>query len=176
MFAGTTNEDQFLVDDTGNRRFYPVCPLQCHTSRLEDDRDQLFAEALQIYLADPINWWIVTDDAEAVQEHHRIIDPWEDVLRDMDDFSFRQIGVCPYTGFKVHDLAHKVFKIDHKDLTKITGLRISAALKKLGFRRGVTTLKDRSTVRVWRKDPMPVGSHNPHTAQISGADIPCFEE
>ena len=152
LLSGTTNEDQFLVDDTGNRRFYPICPIKCEASRLSDDRDQLFSEAVQIYQSDPINWWTVTDEAEAHQEHHRIIDPWEDILKDV---SFHQFGMDPYSGFKVHDVATKILNIDKKDLNKMTTLRISAALKKIGFRRGVTTLLDRSTVRIWRLDQKP---------------------
>lgn len=56
IFWGTTNDDNFLQDTTGNRRF-PIIAIQPELRRhgehwfneLRENRDQIWAEALQIY-------------------------------------------------------------------------------------------------------------------------------
>ena len=57
VFCGTTNEDKFLKGDTGNRRFWviQIIPEVCsgtlpeRLARLEQQRDQLWAEAKHYY-------------------------------------------------------------------------------------------------------------------------------
>jgi len=54
IFIGTTNDDQFLTDTTGNRRFWTMsCNANRATKKIEDITDdivnQLWSEAIQLY-------------------------------------------------------------------------------------------------------------------------------
>ena len=55
VFVGTTNEPDFLIDPTGNRRFIPIdshpeLATKSIFDDLDNEVDQLWAEAYQIYL------------------------------------------------------------------------------------------------------------------------------
>jgi len=68
--VGTTNNDSPLLDPTENRRFWPIrvedkkLPLPW----LKDNREQLFAEAMELYLGGE-QWWL-EDDYEPVLKLH----------------------------------------------------------------------------------------------------------
>ena len=82
VFVGTTNDDQFLRDATGGRRFWPVAVGQViDVEALASERDQLFAEAVAAYDAgEP--WWLDREfeaqHAKPVQEAARESDSWAD--------------------------------------------------------------------------------------------------
>lgn len=80
VFIGTTNEDQFLRDPTGGRRYWPVAIRQVFdTDALEVERDQLFAEAMDAFNAGE-EWWLdrefESEHAKPVQAAANVEDSW----------------------------------------------------------------------------------------------------
>jgi len=82
VFAMTTNADEYLKDETGNRRWLPVkCHGVANIEWLEENRDQLFAEAYQRVIVKNETTWEFPDDLiKEAQELRRIHDPWEEQI------------------------------------------------------------------------------------------------
>lgn len=61
VFVGTTNDDGYLADPTGGRRFWPVTVGRAELDRLRRDAPMLWAEAVHRYKAGE-KWWFDDDD------------------------------------------------------------------------------------------------------------------
>jgi predicted P-loop ATPase len=78
----TTNDEEYLQSQTGNRRFWPLAVGIIDIEALRRDRLQLLGEAAyyeskhESLVLDESLW----PDAAAEQEKRRVKDPWEDIL------------------------------------------------------------------------------------------------
>lgn len=82
IFVGTTNDDTYLMDVTGNRRFWPVATGNINLEGLKRDRDQLWAEAAHLEAVGeditlPETLWAA---AAILQSSRMPRDAWLDVL------------------------------------------------------------------------------------------------
>lgn len=177
VFVGTTNEDHYLTDQTGNRRFWPVRvggPID--VAWVREHRDQLFAEAL-----------------EAFEAGHRF-HPTQDEQRELFDpqQSARTVEL-PIEARIMAYLYDENYKVPHGDLVgahvnEITTTALLAAIgigiekqvtapsltkqanaiiKKLGWREGKSSGKGGAKrVNVWKR---PAQEQQP--AQVQGHDI-----
>lgn len=88
VFMGSTNRTDYLRDDTGNRRFWPVQVNRVDVKALEADRDQLWGEAVALYRAGE-TWWLsaaVERIAAQEQSDRMLEDPWtSNVLAIVED-------------------------------------------------------------------------------------------
>lgn len=150
IFIGTTNQDDFLNDASGDRRYWPVAVEKVDTERLEADRDQLLAEALNcyelgetLYLSEEVEKKAALEQARWRPDEDAIIDRIAAALErnarkennDMTKFSAE--------GFRLSDI---IYQIEGKD-DRQTQMRVAAALKSLGYKKD--TVKN---TRVWVKN------------------------
>lgn len=84
VFAATTNQDAYLQDETGGRRFWPVRCGAIHIEELRRDRDQLWAEAVVRFKRGD-RWWLDSPELNAAaaeeQEDRFEGDPWDPIIR-----------------------------------------------------------------------------------------------
>jgi len=76
-FAGTTNRNDWVRDDTGARRYWRVLTGELNPEWLQENRQQLFAEAVARYLQGEMYWQVPEAAARELVDDAREPDPWE---------------------------------------------------------------------------------------------------
>ncbi len=165
VFAGTVNHDDYLKDETGNRRFWPVrCgPDELDVAALDRDRDQLWAEAVvSLRRGDP--WWLETNalvqQAGDEQGNRFNADVWEPLVA---EFVLDKPTVT--VGQVLAGLA-----VDVPRQGQVESNRVARCLKALGWNRAQ---RRESGERVWRyyppgPVPSPVSEPSPVGVSRSG--------
>ena len=81
VFCASVNDDRYLVDDTGNRRWWTV-PVQSIEYRHDIDMQQVWAEVLTMYQAGE-QWWLTPEENAALgilNAEHEAVDPVEEMI------------------------------------------------------------------------------------------------
>ena len=84
VFCGTTNDQEFLIDTTGNRRFWPIETTGIDVKGLEQARDDIWAEAC-IALENGETWHLPRDlerQYEVIRQEYVQSHPWEGLVKD----------------------------------------------------------------------------------------------
>lgn len=135
VLIGTTNQDDFLADETGERRWLPIRVGETDLMGIERDRDQLWAEAIVKYGQGGVQW--SEAQALAVEEHKEFksIDPWQVPIEhwlatdEMDDENGAPRGSRP---FKIETIMSSALGIDNKFQKPNDMRRVAKVLRGLG--------------------------------------------
>lgn len=170
IFVGTTNQDEYLKDATGNRRYWPVACTKVDLEQLREIRDQLWAEAMFCYEAGEI-WWVNRDETamfSEAQDERFVVDEWEGPILTWLEES--QIGETT-SGSEVLASA---LKLDFGHWGKPEQMRVGAIMHRLGWRRVRLPALAKSGQRPWAyKKPDNWGGHS--ALQVQKIEEPCFD-
>src|SRR6185369_8513428 len=137
VFAMSTNQDEYLKDESGNRRFFPVeVEGMVNTQWLIENRQQLFAEAL--YRVEKLKESVYEYPAEAEikQEAKMVRSAFEDTI---DDWLNKPIGIngirmnFEEEGFTIMDVWLFALYGDKSRIKKAEEMQVALALKHLGY-------------------------------------------
>lgn len=160
IFAGSTNDECYLSDQTGARRFWPISCGYIDIDKLKQDREQLFAEAVHLF-KQGATWWEVPESAKKEQDQRRVYDEWETVFTDY----FNTPGVYFPAYTTVHKMAWDVLNIEAGRLTDKESSRIKKVLKLLGFKNEPKWV-DGKTTRVWTHAAGRIVDDAPKTRKV----------
>lgn len=145
IFVGTTNEETYLGDDTGGRRFWPIKCNNIDLEYLRTNRDQLFAESVAKFKRGDTWYEMPKGETEQEQEIRRHTDEWESVIRQWL-LNKNEVGVV--------DIAVDCLKIDIGRLDMMSMRRISGILRRLVWVKNVVEEGRKNT---WsRIDPIKI--------------------
>jgi hypothetical protein len=137
VFVGTTNKDEFLADETGNRRWLPVTVGQVDVEAIRADRLQLWAEARELYALLGVQYRDAETLAAGVHEHHTISDPWEDAVGRWLDEPDQISGEFPRTRefLRVGDVLREALNMEVKHVKKYEEMRMGNVLRAFSYER-----------------------------------------
>lgn len=167
VFFGSTNENAYLKDATGARRFRPLSvgverPID--VAGIERDRDLLWAEARIMYEAN-IPWWFTNKkadvkaaaEAEIEQEARYQIDPWEQPIADYLASRLHQPPMRPAYRIDIKHVFVDGIGMDDSGRWDQTAMnRIAKIMQRLGWMRKQFTIpvveqgETIRTKRVWK--------------------------
>ena len=142
VLCGTCNKDEFLVDETGNRRFW-IIPIieKINVAYIKEIRDWLWAMAKYWYLQGE-QWWLSDEDETLLTEMNKsyeIEDSWQVLIKDY---------ISDWTT--VNLIFDNALDLDEKDHTKQNQMRVTAILKRLGYSKTIRRINGKRT-KVWSK-------------------------
>jgi predicted P-loop ATPase len=169
IFVGSTNLNEYLRDETGGRRFWPlVVTREIDIATVVAERDQLYAEAFARMEAGDV-WWLpngqATELAAGEQEARYEEDFWHKVVKDW--LADRLVDLPPASNateqmrasmnsekagdvVTVLQIALCALKIEIKNAKNAEGIRIKKILRKLGWTPGREIINGVRS-RVWHR-------------------------
>jgi len=89
VFFATVNDSQFLVDQTGNTRFWTI-PVKAINYDHKVDMQQLWAQVAHLYEHDKEQWWLSPEEETMLESHnknHRIVSVIREEIGSSFDFN-----------------------------------------------------------------------------------------
>lgn len=149
VFLGTSNHDDFLADETGDRRWLPFKVTKCDPDAIRRDRDQLWAEGRSMFEIEGLDH--ITAERLARHEHgnFRAVDAWEDVVARWladEDMDGAANGDAEY--HRNADILQGALNIGADRMKRLDEVRLGSVMPSLGYKRVFRRIDGKMT-RVW---------------------------
>lgn len=137
IFIGTTNDDEYLKDPTGNRRYWPVEVSGADFEQMALDHYQIWAEAFSIWKQKKTTLYMHTKElknaVEKLQNLKLLSDPWEDTISTF--LAADRVANGETSPIKMPDLYTLSLGRLGTNMTRVDQLRLGGILRKLGYKK-----------------------------------------
>lgn len=149
VLFGTSNPDDILDDETGNRRWLPFRAGDVAVEAIERDRDQLWAEAKGLFNRGGVDFAEAEKLARLEHHEYRTTDSWEEHVEAWLDGEELGGGTPRGRDFlTTSEVLAGAVGLDARSVKRVDEMRIGKVLRALGFERAVKW-SDGKSLRVW---------------------------
>lgn len=164
IFVGTTNADTYLMDPTGGRRFLPVKCTIADVKYIREMREQLFAEAIELF-ASHFRWWdFPLEHAQREQDQRYVEDSWNEPIVSWltgfgadgqfpDDLERGDWGVAsdkrPVLSATTTEIMRYALHIEISKHTRQDQMRVGQIMRRLGWEKAPQIWNKGRPVRPW---------------------------
>jgi putative DNA primase/helicase len=136
VFAGTTNDSEYLADRTGNRRFWPVACGTVDVDALHRDRAHLWAEAVTRFDSGDA-WHVDTPELRALcaeeQAEREMDDPWVSLIGEWIHREQIKGSTIATDGLTTARVLSDALSVRDAEMHRGLETRVGAALRRLGW-------------------------------------------
>lgn len=141
VFIVTTNDREFLTDETGNRRWAPVEVGEIDNDAVQRDLLQLWAEARELYTQNGIMYDSVERMQPEINGQYTAIDPWADTIA-------AWLAECPDEVLTTKNIVEHALRLNYSYMKKREANALAKVMRALGYERKFRRT-DGKLDRVW---------------------------
>ena len=146
IIVGTANGSDFLVDSTGNRRYWivPVANEKIDIKRLKEERDRIWSAAVKAY-RNGEQWWLTDSEEKLSQQNNQqfqIIDEWQGAIASYLE-ERQQVSIM--------EILTKVFEIEPGKVDRRSQMRVANILTNLEWKKVGQKQHQGKRQVVWRR-------------------------
>lgn len=161
VLVGSTNQDEFLSDTSGDRRFWIIAVTGFNIELLKQLRDRIWAAAVKAYRSGE-QWWL-TREEEALHDEankpFRMSDPWELPIE-------QYIQKCHCDTVTTSELLTSAIELEVARQTRGDEMRVTGILKRMGWSKSDKRVMLNGVKRwVWLAPSQPTNPPSQLTAQ-----------
>lgn len=147
LFIGTTNEEAFLADPSGARRYLPVRVGTIDVGSIRSIVELCWAEAAVLFAKQGIAWRQAERLARQEHDEFRIVDAWEEPIKQwLNDPLFGEEGDNRREFVSTSEILTGAVGLDPKHISRREEMRAGNVLRNLGYVRRKTRI---GTVTKW---------------------------
>ncbi len=135
VLFGTTNRQDFLADETGERRWLPMLCRQVDVKAIIRDRDQLWAEGLHEWRRLGVCWQGAEKLARAEHAAFRASDPWEEEINNWLNTPDLLDGSVPADSAAIttRKVLKEALRLDTGRCGRAESNRVARVMRSLGY-------------------------------------------
>lgn len=132
VIVGSVNDCQFLVDSTGNRRYWvvPIEVPKIDLRRLKQERDGIWAAAVKAY-RNGEQWWLSNEEENSSSDNNskfQIIDEWQSAIT----LYLKHREQVSITELLLQVFDYELGKIERRDQMRVANILTNLKWKKAG--------------------------------------------